>query len=238
MSLADSDSPAMVTHTRTALDRDLRRLQDELLRLGSLLDSAIARALDAMTRRDMDLARQVIADDGAINRLRFAIEEDCLTIIATQQPAARDLRMIVATMSIVGDLERMADHAAGIATTVLRLGNEPLLKPLIDIPRMADGCRAMLHQALTAFVERDAESARSVAAQDDTIDSLYQQVFRELLTFMLEDPHTITRALFLMFAAHNLERIGDRVTNIAERVIFMAEGEMRELNTNPAAENR
>ncbi|HKZ82544.1 MAG TPA: phosphate signaling complex protein PhoU [Anaerolineae bacterium] len=220
---------ATVTH-RTALDRDLRAVQDDMLRLGSLIDSAIDRALQALANRDFNLARQIIADDAQVNDLRFQIEEACFVAIATQQPAARDLRVLVAAMNIVSDLERMADHAAGIAEIVLRMGDEPLLKPLIDMPRMAAEARDMLRHALDAYVRQDAELARSVAVRDDVIDGLYKQIFRELLSFMLEDPRTTTRALYLLFSAHNLERIGDHITNIAERVIFMASGIMKELN--------
>lgn len=220
---------ATVAH-RTALDRDLRSVQDDMLRLGSLIDSAIDRALQALANRDFNLARQIIADDAQVNDLRFQIEEACFVAIATQQPAARDLRVLVAAMNIVSDLERMADHAAGIAEIVLRMGDEPLLKPLIDMPRMAAEARDMLRQALDAYVKQDAELARSVAVRDDVIDGLYKQIFRELLSFMLEDPRTTTRALYLLFAAHNLERIGDHITNVAERVIFMASGIMKELN--------
>jgi phosphate transport system protein len=136
-------------------------------------------------------------------------------------------------MNIVVDLERMADHAAGIATTVIRMGDDPPVKELIDLPRMAEHCRAMTRQALRAYLTADVELARQVAAQDDAIDGLYTQIFRELLTFMIEDPRTTSRALFLLFAAHNLERIGDRATNIAERVIFTASGQMTELNPEP-----
>jgi phosphate transport system protein len=183
----------------------------------------------------MDLARQIVADDAHINALRFHIEEACVTLIATQQPAAGDLRAIVATMIIVSELERMADYAAGIAKTVLRMGDEPLLKPLIDLPRMADECRAMARGALDAYVQRDADLARAVAAQDDAVDNLYNQIFRELLSYIVEDPRTTTRALYLLFAAHNLERIGDRAVNISERVIFMTSGELKELNAGPDA---
>ena len=220
----------MATQHRTALDRDLHAVQDDMLRLGSLIDSAIDRALQALAHRDFNLARQIIADDAQVNDLRFQIEEACFVAIATQQPAARDLRVLVAAMNIVSDLERMADHAAGIAEVVLRMGDEPLLKPLIDMPRMAAEAREMLRQALDAYVRQDAELARSVAVRDDVIDGLYKQIFRELLSFMIEDPRTTTRALYLLFAAHNLERIGDHITNIAERVIFMASGIMKELN--------
>ena len=220
----------MTTHIRATLDRDLRRVQDDLLQLGGLIDTAISRALQALADRNADLARQIVADDERVNALRFQIEEECFTLIATQQPAARDLRAAVAAMNIVSDLERMADHAAGIAEIVLRMGDEPLLKPLIDMPRMAEECHAMLRQALDAYVKHDVELARAVAARDDVIDGLYNQIFRELLSFMLEDPRTTTRALYLLFSAHNFERIGDHITNIAERVIFMTSGEMKELN--------
>ena len=222
----------MSVQTRVAFDRELRGLQDNLLRMGSLVDSAISRSLQALADRNADLARQIVADDAQVNALRFQIEEECIKLIATQQPMARDLRTIVAAMNIITDLERMADHAAGTARIVLRMGDEPLLKPLIDIPRMTDECRDMLRLALDAYVRRDAELARAVAARDDIIDNLYNQIFRELLSFMIEDPRTTTRALYLLLAAHNLERIGDRVTNIAERVIFMTSGEMKELKTD------
>ena len=220
----------MTTHIRATLDRDLQAVQDDLLRLGSLIDAAVARSLQALADRNADLARQIVVDDARVNALRFQIEEECFALIATQQPAARDLRAAVAAMNIVSDLERMADHAAGIAEIVLRMGDEPLLKPLIDMPRMAEECREMLRQALDAYVKHDVELARAVAARDDVIDGLYKQIFRELLSYMLEDPRTTTRALYLLFAAHNLERIGDHITNIAERVIFMTSGEMKELN--------
>ncbi|HLF29158.1 MAG TPA: phosphate signaling complex protein PhoU [Anaerolineae bacterium] len=220
----------MTTQPRVTLDRDLRTVQDDLLRLSGWIDATIERSLQALARRDAGLARQIVADDAEVNALRFQIEETCFALIATQQPAARDLRIAIAALNIVSDLERMADHAAGIAEIVLRMGDEPLLKPLIDMPRMADECRAMLRQALDAYVRHDVELARAVAARDDVIDGLYKQIFRELLSFMIEDPTTTTRALYLLFAAHNLERIGDHITNVAERVIFMASGEMRELN--------
>ena len=223
----------MTVSTRATLERELQEMQDDLLRLGDRVDQAIADAMRSLEQRDMDLARQVVAGDAEVNALRFQIEENCLRLIATQQPAAGDLRAVVAAMNIVVDLERMGDHAAGIARTVLRMGDEPLLKPLIDMPRMAEICRQMLRQALRAYVARDADAALAVARQDDSVDGLYGQIFRELLTFMIEDPKTTTRALFLLFSAHNLERIGDRVTNIVERIIFMASGEMREVNPEP-----
>jgi phosphate transport system protein len=219
--------------TRATLDRELRAIDDDLLRMGDMVDSAIDRSLKSLAGRDKVLAQQVVDDDVKVNQLRFDIEESCLGLIATQQPAAGDLRAVVAAMSVVVDLERMADHAAGIGRTVLRMGDEPLLKPLIDMPRMAERCREMLHDSLRAFLARDAEEALAIARRDEEIDGLYNQIFRELLTFMIEDPHTTTRALYLLFSAHNLERIGDRITNIAERVVFMSSGVMRELNPEP-----
>jgi len=220
----------MTTHVRSTLDRELIEINEGLLRIGNLVDVAIERAVQALAHRDQGLARQVDADDASVNALRFEIEEACLALIARQQPAATDLRAVLTAFSIVTDLERMGDHAAGIARTVLHMGDEPLLKPLIDLPRMAEICREMLRLSLRAYVERDAEKARPIVAMDDSVDALYTQTFREILSYMVEDPRTTSRGLYLMFAAHNLERIGDRVTNIVERILFMTSGEMRELN--------
>ena len=161
----------MITQTRATLDRDLNAVQDDLLRMGGLLDTAIVKSLEALAKRDQNLARQIVADDAQVNALRFHIEEACIALIATQQPAARDLRAVLAAMIIVSELERMGDYAAGIAKTVLRMGDEPLLKPLIDLPRMADECRTMVRRALDAYVAHDAEMARAVAARDDVIDN-------------------------------------------------------------------
>ncbi len=219
-----------MTQTRGTLDRDLEQIQDDILRLGSMTEEAIQRSIKALKQRDVDLAQQIIANDVNINDLRYAIEEQCITVIATQQPVASDLRTIVAAIHIATEMERMADHAEGIATLVTRLSDEPLLKPLIDVPRMADiGCE-MLRNVLNAYLARDPEAAMAAAARDDEIDHLYNQVFRELLTYMLQDPRTINRAIFLIWVAHNLERIADRVTNISERVIFMTTGRLEELD--------
>jgi phosphate transport system protein len=219
-----------MTKTRAMLDRELTDINGRILRIGSLVDGAIARSMQALALRDVALAQQVSADDTEVNTLRFEIEEACLALIARQQPAASDLRAVLTAFSIVTDLERMGDHAAGIARTVLHMGDEPLLKPLIDLPRMAETCREMLRLSLQAYVERDVEKAVLIVAMDDSVDALYTQIFREILSYMVEDPRTTTRGLYLLFAAHNLERIGDRVTNIVERILFMTSGEMRELN--------
>lgn len=215
---------------RATFDREFSAVQDDLLRLGDMVDQAIGKALDSLQRRDRTLAEQIIADDLEINQLRFEIEEACLALIATQQPAASDLRAIVAAMNIVVDVERMGDHATGIAKTVIRMGDEPLLKPLIDVPRMAQLAREMLRAVLRAFVERDVETGKAIAARDDEMDQLYRAVFDELVEIMAGKPGTAARATYLLWCAHSLERIADHVTNIAERLVFMRTGDMRELN--------
>jgi len=216
-------------HTRGTLERELEHIRSDILRMGSQVESAIERSVEALKNRDTQLAQQVINDDDEINKLRFAIEEECLELIATQQPAATDLRVVIAATHIAVELERMADHAEGTAELVKRLSGEPLLKPLIDLPIMGQVACQMIHAALDAFIAHDAEAAQKVAHRDDELDALYQQVFRELLTYMLEDPRTISRATYLLWVAHNLERIGDRVTNVCERIIFMATGKLEEL---------
>jgi phosphate transport system protein len=218
------------SHARSVLDQKYVEIRDDLLRIGQLVDTAIDRALTALRHHDQALARQIIADDVVINDLRFKVEEACLTLIATQQPAASDLRAVMAAMNLATDLERMADHATGIAKTVIRMGDEPLVQPLVDIPKMADYARGMLRRSLDAFLARDAEAARAIAMEDDEVDHLYKAIFDELIQIMIKDPSTITRSTYLLWCAHNLERIGDRVTNIAERVIFMTTGTMKELN--------
>jgi len=215
-------------HSRATLDAGLAGLQRDLRGLGSLVDVAIDRSVDALARLDAEAARMVIADDERVNALRFRIEEDAIHIIATQQPIAGDLRLIVAVLSILPELERMADYCVGVAKIALLHEDRPLLKPLIDVPRMAQVCRELLGEALDAFITRDAVKARAVAARDDEIDRLYEQVYRELLTFMLNDPRTIDRATWLIWVAHNLERIGDRVQNICERTVYEVTGVMQE----------
>jgi phosphate transport system protein len=215
---------------RATYDREYAHVQEQVLKLGELVDQAIARSLTSLQDRDQELAQQVIEADVAINELRFHIEEECLALIATQQPTASDLRAVIAAMNIIVDLERMGDHADGIATTVIKMGDEPLLKPLIDIPKMAKLAREMLATSLKAFVERDAAAARVAAERDDEIDVLYKAIFDELVEIMAHKPDAVSRATYLLWCAHNLERIGDRVTNIAERVVFMSTGDMKELN--------
>jgi len=221
-----------VSTTRSTFDRQLTGLRDDVLILGSMVDKALARSVEALKKRDLDDSQMIISDDMKINRKRFEIEEKCLLLLATQQPMASDLRVIAAAMSIITDLERMGDHAEGIAKINLMLGNEPLLKPLIDIPKMEDKSRDMLRRALDAFVAKDAEAARKLANEDDEVDALYNRVYHDLLDIMINDPGTISRATYLLWVAHNLERFADRITNICERIVFMVTGQMEEMNVS------
>jgi len=216
---------------RQTFERELQRLQDEVLVLGSMVENALIESVEILKRRDLEGARRLIAGDRIINKKRFAIEADCLVLIATQQPMAGDLRTLAAILEIVTELERMGDYAKGIARINLMMGEKPLLKPLIDIPRMAEKARDMLHRSLDAFVRRDVALARAIPAEDDEVDALYNQVYRELLIFIMSDPRTIDQATYLLWVAHNLERTADRVTNICERVIFTVTGEMMEMDT-------
>jgi phosphate transport system protein len=217
---------------RESFDRHLRELQDEVLVMGSMVGKAILRSVDALKNRDLELAHQIIAGDQKINGKRFEIEEKCIQLIATQQPMASDLRIIIAILNITTEIERIGDYAVGIARVVIMIGDEPPLKPLVDIPRMAEHTVDMLRRCLDAFISRDAEAAKKIATEDDLIDNLYDQVFRELLTFMAEDYKTITRATRLIWTAHNLERAADRVTNICERVVFITTGKMEEIGAS------
>jgi phosphate transport system protein len=218
--------------TRTAFHKRLREIQDDVLSMGSMVSKAILRSIDALKDRDLELAHQIIADDKKVNQKRFEIEEKCIELIATQQPMASDLRIILAVLNIVSEVERIGDYAEGIAKIAIMIGDEPPLKPLIDIPRMAEQTVDMLRRSLDAFVNRDAETAKKISTEDDIIDQLYDQVFRELLVFMAEDPKTITRATRLIWVAHNLERAADRVTNICERVVFVVTGKMEEIGAS------
>ncbi len=219
-----------MTSSRSILDREIAEIRDNLLRLGYLVDVAIERALQALTQNDVELAQRVINDDEAINTLRFDIEDACLRLIATQQPAASDLRTAMAAVSIATDIERMADHASGIAKTVLRMGPAAPPRPPADLNPMAHAARRMLRATLDAFVNRDAEAARRIAAEDDEVDHMYKVLFDDLIQKMAGDASAITPCTYLLWCGHNLERIGDRATNIAERIIFMTTGTLKELN--------
>ncbi|MBM4436427.1 MAG: phosphate signaling complex protein PhoU [Actinobacteria bacterium] len=202
----------------------LRQIQDDLLDIGSMVEKAIAGSLDALKSRDLEASRQIVAGDDAIDNAQAALEELCVDVMATQQPMAGDLRHIVTVVAVVSELERMGDYAEGIGKISLLMGDEPPLKPLIDIPRMGALGIGMLRQSLDALVNRNVGLAEQVRRADDEVDILYEQIYRELISFMLEDQRKITRATYLIWVAHNLERIADRATNIAERVIFVATG--------------
>jgi phosphate transport system protein len=215
---------------RNTFEKQVDDLKADLLKLGTLTGRTITDGVEALRTRDRVQAQSLIEHDDDINQLRYNIEERCYDLIATQQPLASDLREIMSILLIAIELERIADHSKNLGEIVIHMGNEPLLKPLIDIPRMAEACESMLVQALDAFSRNDPVAGRAVCARDDEVDSLYVQIFRELISFILEDSRTVTRALNLLFAAHNLERIGDRITNIGERVIYAATGKLEELN--------
>jgi len=215
---------------REHFEQELRQLQDDLLRLASFVETAIGRAIKALHAQSVVLARQVIAEDDDIDAAQYALEESALTLIATQQPLARDLRIISAAMSIAGELERMGDYAEGIAEITIRSAAEPLLKRLVDIPRMAELALQMLHQALGAYIQRDVEAARALSVAEAEVDQLTAQVQNELIADMIRNPQSIERAIHLLYVAHNLERIADRTTNIGERIIFMVTGQIVDLN--------
>ena len=204
-------------------EQDLEALKQQLLLMGGRAESVVQKSIRALERRDKSLAEEVFSDDDAIDRHEIDIEERCLRLLALQQPLARDLRFITASLKISNDLERVGDHAVNIAGSALRLAAEPELKPLVDIPRMEELATAMLREALDTFVRRDSEAARRLVRSDDEVDNLNRQVFRELISFMVEDPKTISRALELILVARNLERVADLATNIAEEVVFIAE---------------
>ncbi|MFB3097317.1 MAG: phosphate signaling complex protein PhoU, partial [Dehalococcoidia bacterium] len=200
---------------RLDLDRQLGQLQQEVVSLAEIVDKATMRAVDALKRRDLVESQQVVQEDDYIDQKRYEIEDRCIDLIATQQPMARDLRAIIALLHITSELERMGDYAEGISKISLLMGEEAPLKPLIDIPRMADKATLMLRNSIDSLVSRDVVKANQVLQDDDEVDDLYDQVYRELLVFMLQDPQTIQRATYLLWAAHDLERIADRATNIA-----------------------
>ena len=216
---------------RKTFETELQQVKDDVLMLGSMAEQAILNAVEALKKRDIKASEKILEDDRAINRKRFDIENQLMILIATQQPMAHDLRLLASTMEIISELERMGDYAKGIANINIRMGDQPLLKPLIDIPRMAQKDVDMLHRALTAFVNEDVEAARAIPQEDDEVDALYNQVYRELMMFVIQDPKSIERANWLLWVAHNLECVADRVTNICERTVFIATGEMAEIKT-------
>ena len=217
---------------RTTFETDIQQLKDELLSLGSIVEQQILNAVTALMKRDFEGSKKVKEIDATVNAKRFAIEEQVLVSIATQQPLAHDLRLLASILEIAGELERIGDYAKGIATINLRMGDESLLKPYNKIPLMAEKAVNMLHRSLTAFIREDVEEARRIPAEDDIVDNLYRQIYEESMHIIIEDHKTMQKTNWLIWTIHNLERMADRVTNICERTIFTATGELRELESS------
>jgi phosphate transport system protein len=217
---------------RKTFESEIQQVKDEVLLLGSMVEHAIIGSVESLKKRDLKAAEKIMAEDREINKKRFAIENQLMVLIATQQPMAHDLRLLASTMEIISELERMGDYAKGIANINVRMGEEPLLKPLIDIPRMAQKGTDMLHRALSAFINEDVTVAQSIPIEDDEVDALYNQIYHELMLIIIQDPKSIERANWLLWVAHNLERVADRVTNICERTVFIATGEMGEIKNS------
>jgi len=216
---------------RKTFESEIKQVKDDVLLLGSMVEQALLDSVESLKKRDIKAAERIFAEDKGINGKRFEIESQLMVLIATQQPMAKDLRILASTLEIISELERMGDYAKGIANINIRMGDTSLLKPLIDVPRMAQKGADMLHRSLTAFVNEDVETAKALPIEDDEVDALYNQVYRELMTFVIQDPTTIERANWLLWVAHNLERFADRVTNICERTIFIVTGEMAEIKS-------
>ena len=217
---------------REHFHQQIEQLQDQMLEMGSMVDRQVERAMQALVEQDIELARAVVADDAEVNEARYHLDNMCLSLLAQQAPMATDLRLIVSVLAVITDLERMGDHAEGIAAIVVMMRDEPLVKPLIDLPEMARLSRQMTREALDAFVRRDQEAAYRVGAADDAVDRLQDIVYRDLLAIMLADPATVEPCTHLLWVAHNLERIADRATNIAERVVFLATGMLPEMDVS------
>jgi phosphate transport system protein len=217
---------------RKTFETEIQQVKDNVLVLGSMVEQALLDSVSSLKKRDIKAAQRVFAEDKEINQKRFEIENQLMILIATQQPMAHDLRLLASSLEIISELERMGDYAKGISNINIRMGDRPLLKPLIDVPRMARKGVDMLHRSLTAFVNEDVETAGNIPVEDDEVDALYNQIYRELMTFIIADPKTIEQANWLLWVAHNLERFADRVTNICERTIFIATGNLTEVKSS------
>lgn len=218
--------------TESNFQKSMQETCADIVTMGNMVEKAIDRSVEALKNRNLTLAHRVIADDAKINKQRFTIEGKCVAILASKQAETTDLHVIIAILNIIVELERIGDYAEGIAKVAILIGNEPPLKPLIDIPRMSELVIEMINTSINAFMKRDIELAKKVISMDDTVDALHEQVFRELLTFMMLDAKTINRASRLMWVSHNLERAADRTTNICERVVFLVKGTMEELGAS------
>jgi phosphate transport system protein len=222
----------MKMENKESFEKLLHEYKEEVLAMGGMVEQALSRSIEALKKRDLSVGHKIIADDIKINEKRFDIEKKSIELIANYHPAINDLNAIVAILSIITELERIGDYAAGIAKIVIMIGDEPPLKPLIDIPRMCDITTEMIHSSLKAFMESNYKEAIRVTGMDEIVDSIYDQIFRELLTFMMTDPKTINRATRLIWVAHNIERAADRATNICERVVYMITGKMEEIGAS------
>lgn len=220
----------MATYPRETFDRELINLQNDVLALGNMVETMLVDSVEYLKQRNMAGSERIVEQDKVVNKKRFQIEADVLALIALRQPIAIDLRVLAAMLEIASELERMGDYAKGIAKVNLMIGQQPLMKPLIDIPLMRAKVQHMLRLVLTAFVRRDANLARTIPPLDDEVDALYNQVYRELATYIMSQPNTLDQANYLLWAAHNLERAADRVINLCERVVFTVTGELEELN--------
>jgi phosphate transport system protein len=218
--------------TRSGFERQLAEVQEDMLVMAGMVETSITQSIEALRLRDVALARRTIENDAEIDRRRYEVEERCIELISLQAPLASDLRTIISVLHISVDLERMGDHAEGIAKIALMLADEPPLKPYIDIPRMAEVAIDMLHGSVEAYKMRDTKRAREIIDMDDVVDGLYEQVYHELLLFMIDDPTLTQRATYMIWVAHNLERIADRTTNICERVVYLVEGRLHDLNVS------
>ncbi len=215
---------------RETLDRAINDLLDQVLIQGSMVENGIRDAVNALKNQNVQEARKIYDSDRQINKKHFEIEEDVITLIATQQPMARDLRLLAAILEVTTELERMGDYAKGIARITVRIGKYDFLKPVNEIPPMAEVCIDMLHKAIQAFVERDAEAARIIPNEDDQVDAFYNRIYRDLMDEMIANPSTIDQGNHLLWVAHNLERVADRVTNVCERIVFVVTGELLEMD--------
>ena len=218
--------------TRSVFERQLAEVQEDMLVMAGMVETSITQSIESLRLRDVALARRTIENDAEIDRRRYEVEERCIELISLQAPLASDLRTIISVLHITVDLERMGDHAEGIAKIALMLADEPPLKPYIDIPRMAEVAIDMLHGSVEAYKMRDTKRAREIIDMDDVVDALYEQVYHELLLFMIDDPTLTQRATYMIWVAHNLERIADRTTNICERVVYLVEGRIQDLNVS------
>jgi phosphate transport system protein len=217
---------------KESLQKLLDEVKAEVVDMGKTVELALSKSIEALKKRDLNQAHQLIADDTLVNEKRFAIEKKCIDIMARHKLVTHDLNAIVAILNIITELERIGDYAAGIAKIVIMIGNEPPLKPLIDIPRMSEITIDMIHNSLKSFIDNDYKAAIQVVGMDEVVDSIYDQIFRELLTFMMTDPKSINRATRLIWVAHNIERAADRATNICERVVYVLTGKMEEIGAS------